>query len=72
MRQLSLCSLLLPRCITLNLTATSCSQTGATTCHWPHAGDVLEQAVFLSVKLQDDEAFERNYDQLKTYYTDTG
>ena len=28
--------------------------------------------MFLSVKLQDDEAFERNYDQLKTYYTDTG
>ena len=24
------------------------------------------------MKLQDDEAFERNYDQLKTYYTDTG
>lgn len=28
--------------------------------------------MFLSIKLQDDRAFERNYDQLKTYYTDTG
>lgn len=36
------------------------------------AGDVLEQAVFLSIQMQDDRAFERNYDQLKTYYTDTG
>lgn len=37
----------------------------------PPAGDVLEQAVFLSVRLQDEAAFERNYLQLKTYYTDT-
>ena len=37
-----------------------------------HAGDVLEQAVFLSIQMQDDRAFERNYDQLKSYYTDTG
>ena len=36
------------------------------------AGEVLEQAVFLSIQMQDDRAFERNYDQLKTYYTDTG
>lgn len=35
------------------------------------AGDILEQAVFLSVRLQDEAAFERNYLQLKTYYTDT-
>ncbi|EIE22372.1 hypothetical protein COCSUDRAFT_37026 [Coccomyxa subellipsoidea C-169] len=35
------------------------------------ARDVLEQAVSLSVKLQDEAAFERNYLQLKTYYTDT-
>jgi 26S proteasome regulatory subunit N12 len=34
-------------------------------------GDILEQAVFLSVRLQDEAAFERNYLQLKTYYTDT-
>lgn len=32
---------------------------------------MLEQAVSLSVKLQDEAAFERNYLQLKTYYTDT-
>lgn len=32
----------------------------------------MEQAVFLSIQMQDDRAFERNYDQLKTYYTDTG
>ncbi|CAL5221569.1 g3785 [Coccomyxa viridis] len=36
------------------------------------ARDVLEQAVFLSIQMQDDRAFERNYDQLKSYYTDTG
>lgn len=39
-------------------------------CIWG-TGDVLEQAVSLSVKLQDEAAFERNYLQLKTYYTDT-
>ena len=38
---------------------------------FPAPGDVLEQAVFLSVRLQDEAAFERNYLQLKTYYTDT-
>lgn len=35
------------------------------------AGEVLEQAVLLSVRLQDEAAFERNFTQLKTYYTDT-
>jgi len=35
------------------------------------AGDILEQGVLLSVRLQDDAAFERNYLQLRTYYTDT-
>ncbi|KAK9829073.1 hypothetical protein WJX72_003760 [[Myrmecia] bisecta] len=35
------------------------------------ARDVLEHAVSLSVKLQDEAAFERNFLQLKTYYTDT-
>ena len=39
--------------------------------HCAAAGDILEQAVFLSVRLQDEAAFERNYLQLKTYYTDT-
>lgn len=37
----------------------------------PLARDILEHAVFLSVKLEDDAAFERNYLQLRTYYTDT-
>ena len=42
----------------------------------PHAhpcrapGDVFEQAVLLSVKARDDAAFERNFAQLKPYYTD--
>ena len=35
------------------------------------AGEVLEQAVLLSVRLQDEAAFERNFLQLKTYYTDS-
>ena len=35
------------------------------------AGDILEQGVLLSVRLQDDAAFERNFLQLRTYYTDT-
>ena len=35
------------------------------------AGDILEHAVFLSIRLQDDAAFERNYLQLNAYYTDT-
>ena len=33
-------------------------------------GDVFEQAVFLSVKMEDQEAFERDFYQLKPYYTD--
>ena len=33
------------------------------------AGDVLEQAIFLSVKLKDEAAFERNYVQLQVYYS---
>eukprot|EP00897_Mesotaenium_endlicherianum_P008130 jgi/Mesen1/7345/ME000377S06568 len=35
------------------------------------ARDILEHAVVLSVKLKDEVAFERNFLQLKTYYTDT-
>lgn len=35
------------------------------------SGEVLEQAVLLSVRLQDEAAFERNFLQLKTYYTDS-
>ncbi|KAK4259326.1 hypothetical protein QN277_005668 [Acacia crassicarpa] len=34
------------------------------------ARDIYENAVFLSVKLEDEEAFERNFFQLKPYYTD--
>jgi len=34
------------------------------------ARDVLEHAVFLSVKLEDEVMFERNYLQLGTYYND--
>lgn len=33
-------------------------------------GDVLELAVMLSIKLKDEELFERNFLQLKTYYVD--
>lgn len=35
------------------------------------AREVLEQAVFLSIKLKDEAAFERNFFQLQAYYTDT-
>ena len=35
------------------------------------AGDTLELAVFLSVKSQDEAAFERNYQQLQMYVSDT-
>lgn len=35
------------------------------------ARDALELAVFLSVKLQDEAAFERNYQQLQMYTSDT-
>jgi 26S proteasome regulatory subunit N12 len=34
------------------------------------ARDVLEQAVLLSVHSSDDAGFERNFNQLRTYYTD--
>ena len=37
---------------------------------WP-TGDTLELAVFLSVKMQDEAAFERNYQQLQMYMSDT-
>jgi 26S proteasome regulatory subunit N12 len=33
-------------------------------------GDTLESAVLLSVKQEDEAAFERNFLQLRTYYTD--
>lgn len=36
-----------------------------------NAGDILEQAIFLSVLLQNEKEFERNFMQLQTYYTDT-
>nr|XP_024401401.1 26S proteasome non-ATPase regulatory subunit 8 homolog A-like isoform X1 [Physcomitrium patens] len=35
------------------------------------AGDILEHAVVLSVKMEDQDAFERHFLQLKSYYTDT-
>ncbi len=35
------------------------------------AGDTLELAVFLSVKMKDEAAFERNYQQLQMYTSDT-
>jgi 26S proteasome regulatory subunit N12 len=41
----------------------------AAACHF--AGDVLEFAVLSSVKHKDDAGFERNFNQLRTYYTDT-
>ena len=34
------------------------------------SGDVFEHAVLLSVKIGDQEAFERDFFQLKPYYTD--
>ena len=34
------------------------------------AGDVFEQGVLLSVKQKDEASFERNYQQLKVFYTD--
>ncbi|KAF9592863.1 hypothetical protein IFM89_018417, partial [Coptis chinensis] len=36
------------------------------------AREIFELAVFLSVKAEDQEAFERDYCQLKPYYTDIG
>ncbi|KAL2551029.1 26S proteasome non-ATPase regulatory subunit 8-like protein A [Forsythia ovata] len=35
------------------------------------ARDIYEHAVFLSVKIEDQEALERDFFQLKPYYTDT-
>lgn len=37
---------------------------------WASAGEVLEYAVLLSIKLEDEGAFERNYLQLHSYYLD--
>jgi 26S proteasome regulatory subunit N12 len=34
-------------------------------------GDIFEHAVVLSVKMEDQDAFERHFLQLKSYYTDT-
>jgi 26S proteasome regulatory subunit N12 len=34
------------------------------------SGDVFEHAVLWSVKIGDQEAFERDFFQLKPYYTD--
>lgn len=36
------------------------------------ARDIYEHAVVLSVKVEDQDAFERNFFQLKPYYTDAG
>jgi len=33
-------------------------------------GDIYEHAVVLSVKIEDQDAFERDFFQLKPYYTD--
>jgi len=35
------------------------------------SGDIYEHAVVLSVKIEDQDAFERDFFQLKPYYTDT-
>lgn len=35
------------------------------------SGDIFEHAVVLSVKTEDQDAFERDFFQLKPYYTDT-
>ena len=43
----------------------------ATDLPYAPAGEALELAVMLSLKMQDDAAFERNFLQLRTYYTDT-
>lgn len=34
------------------------------------SGDIYEHAVLLSVKTEDQDAFERDFFQLKHYYTD--
>ncbi|KAK4742386.1 hypothetical protein SAY87_000387 [Trapa incisa] len=36
------------------------------------ARDIYEHAVILSVKMEDQDAFERDFFQLKPYYTDVG
>lgn len=36
------------------------------------SGDIYEHAVVLSVKTEDQDAFERDFFQLKPYYTDVG
>ena len=36
------------------------------------SGDIYEHAVLLSVKIGDQDAFERDFFQLKPYYTDAG
>lgn len=36
------------------------------------SGDIYEHAVILSVKTEDQDAFERDFFQLKPYYTDAG
>ncbi|KAK7854366.1 26S proteasome non-ATPase regulatory subunit 8 homolog A [Quercus suber] len=36
------------------------------------ARDIYEHAVVLSVKTEDQDAFERDFFQLKPYYTDAG
>lgn len=40
--------------------------------HWclKSPGDIYEHAVVLSVKVEDQDAFERDFFQLKPYYTD--
>ena len=41
-------------------------------CVWELSGDIYEHAVVLSVKTEDQDAFERDFFQLKPYYTDAG
>eukprot|EP00803_Ostreobium_quekettii_P008144 evm.model.scf_818.9 EVM.evm.TU.scf_818.9 scf_818:56296-59538(-) len=47
-----------------------CEKTSSASQENALARDVLEHAVLLSIKLEDEEAFERNFLQLQTYYTD--
>lgn len=50
---------------------TACSATLSAANFPSHrAGQVLELAVFLAVKQGDEAAFERNYAQLRVYYSD--
>ncbi|GAY39332.1 hypothetical protein CUMW_043560 [Citrus unshiu] len=41
-------------------------------CELTLARDIYEHAVLLSVKVEDQDAFERDFFQLKPYYTDAG